>query len=126
MVKAMAEQLAAAHAEIKHLRATLEERDNTISQLRQEVQELSQTVGLQAQTLREREAALVAAVRVRAAGGSRPGRRETSGLTCASESQRGAQLGGSRGAWGGVCGVGGEEARSTVSMARARRRGSGP
>ena len=69
MVKAMAEQLAAAHAEIKHLRATLEERDNTISQLRQEVQELSQTVGLQAQTLREREAALVAAVRVRAAGG---------------------------------------------------------
>ena len=123
MVEATAEQLAAAHAENKHLRAALEERDNTISQLRQEVQELSQTVGLQAQTLHEREAALVAAVRVRAAGGSRPGRRETSGLTWASGSQRRAQLGGSRGAWGG--GVGGEEARSTVSMARARRRGSG-
>jgi len=103
MVKAMAEQLAAAHAEIKHLRATLEERDNTISQLRQEVQELSQTVGLQAQTLREREAALVAAVRVRAAGGSRPGRRETS---CSrGRPARSGGLGGSRGE--GRC-VGGE------------------
>ena len=63
MVEATAEQLAAAHAENKHLRAALEERDNTISQLRQEVQELSETVGLQAQSLREQEAALHAAVR---------------------------------------------------------------
>ena len=64
----MAEQLAAAHAEIKHLRATLEERDDTISQLRQEVRELSETVGLQAETLREQEAALNATVRVLASG----------------------------------------------------------
>ena len=68
MVKAMAEQLAAAHAEIKHLRATLEERDDTISQLRQEVRELSETVGLQAETLREQEAALNATVRAPAGG----------------------------------------------------------
>ena len=59
----MAEQLAAAHAQNKRLTATLEERDRTISQLRRENHELSETVALQAQSLREQEAALHAAVR---------------------------------------------------------------
>ena len=60
----MAEQLAAAHAQNKHLRAALEERDHTISQLRRENKELSETVALQAETLREQEAALTRTVRV--------------------------------------------------------------
>ena len=60
----MAEQLAAAHVQNKHLRAALEERDHTISQLRRENQELSETVtALQAQTLREQEVALNSTVR---------------------------------------------------------------
>ena len=71
MAESMAEQLAAAHAQNKRLTATLQERDHTISQLRRENQELSETVALQAQTLREQEAALDTAVRV-PAGGSQP------------------------------------------------------
>ena len=65
MAESLAEQLAAALAQIERLSATLEERDHTISQLRRENQELSKTVAtLQAQTLREPEAALSTAVRV--------------------------------------------------------------
>jgi len=71
----MAEQLAAAHAQNKRLTATLQERDHTISQLRRENQELSETVALQAQTLREQEAALNAAVRVPAGAGPSPATR---------------------------------------------------
>ena len=113
MAEAMAEQLAAAHAEIKRLRAVIampDERDHTIAQLRQEVQALSQTVGLQAQTLREREAALAAAVRVPAAGRIRPGRRETSGPTCASERGGEAASGVGRASGRGGGGSGGERA----------------
>ena len=105
MVKAMAEQLAAAHAEIKQLWATLEERDNTISQLRQEVRELSETVGLQAQTLGEQEAALTTTVRG-LAGGSQPDRRsEPNRLTSACGARVSAHLAGSRGRVGSVCAV---------------------
>ena len=106
----MAEQLAAAHAQIERLSAALEDRDHTIAQLRQEVQALSQTVGLQAQTLREREAALAAAVRVPAAGRIPPGRRETSGPTCASERGGEAASGVGRASGRGGGGSGGEGA----------------
>ena len=75
MAEPMAQQLAAAHTQIVHLSAALEERDHTISRLLRENQELSETVvALQAQTLREQEAALNQAVRV-------PRRREAAATT---------------------------------------------
>ena len=81
MVEPTAEQLAAANAQVKRLSATLEERDRTISQLRRENKELSETVAaLQAQTLREQEAALDSTVRGLAAG-SQPASSTSSGLT---------------------------------------------
>ena len=64
MAEPMEEQLTAAHVEITHLRSTLKERDHTISQLLQEIRELSETVAaLQAQTLRDQEATLNTTVR---------------------------------------------------------------
>ena len=96
----MAEQLAAAHAQIERLSATLEERDHTISELRRENQALSETVAaLQAQTLRKQEAALNSAVRV-PAGGSQPTQRRP----LASASQTGSSAGHVR------SGVGGKQA----------------
>jgi len=100
MAETMAEQLAAAHAQIERLSATLEERDHTISELRRENQALSETVAaLQAQTLREQEAALNSAVRV-PAGGSQPTQRRP----LASASQTGSSAGHVR------SGVGGKQA----------------
>ena len=102
MAESTAEQLAAAHAQIKRPSATLEERDHTISQLRRENagMELSETVAaLQAQTLREQEAALNSAVRV-PAGGSQPTQRRP----LASASQTGSSAGHVR------SGVGGKQA----------------
>ena len=96
----MEEQLTAAHVEITHLRSTLKERDHTISQLQRENQALSETVAaLQAQTLREQEAALNSAVRV-PAGGSQPTQRRP----LASASQTGSSAGHVR------SGVGGKQA----------------
>ena len=84
----MVEQLAAAHAQIGRLSATLEERDHTISQLRRENQELSETVtALQAQTLREQEAALNTTVRVRA-GEGQPMRRRRSTASSSKRSRK--------------------------------------
>ena len=69
------------HAVIKRLSATLEESDHTIAQLQRENKELSETVAaLQAQTLREQEAALDSTVRGLAAG-SQPASSTASGLT---------------------------------------------
>ena len=77
----MAEQLAAAQAQVEHLSTMLEERDRTIAQLRRENCELSETVAaLQGQTLREQEAALDSTVRGLAAG-SQPASSTSSGLT---------------------------------------------
>ena len=62
IAESMSEQLA---TENKRLRAKLEERDHTIAQLRRENQELCETVAaLQAQALREQEAALNSTVRI--------------------------------------------------------------
>ena len=83
MVEPTAEQLAAANAQVKRLSATLEERDRTISELRRENKELSETVAaLQAQTLvrAEQEARLISTVRGLARG-SQPVSSNTSGLT---------------------------------------------
>jgi chromosome segregation ATPase len=100
MAETMAEQLAAAHAQIERLSATLEERDHTISQLQRENQALSETVAaLQAQTLREQEAALNSTVRVHA-GESQPTQRRP----LASASQTGSSAGHVR------SGVGGKQA----------------
>ena len=97
----MAEQLAAAYAQIKNLQATLEERDiNTISQLLQmsrgSVQVRSRMrwkqtdwASYQAQTLRKQEyAALNTATQIPAAGRGEPAQpHTTSGPTCASRLQ---------------------------------------
>ena len=96
MVEPTAEQLAAANAQVKRLSATLEERDRTISQLRRENKELSETVAaLQAQTLREQEAALNTTVRG-LAGGSQLHRRRP--LASAFRSRASAHLAASRAA----------------------------
>ena len=101
MAETMAEQLAAAHAQIERLSATLEERDHTISQLQRENQALSETVAaLQAQTLREQEAALNTTVRG-LAGGSQLHRRRP--LASAFRSRASAHLAASR-AVSGACG----------------------
>ena len=97
MAESMAEQLAAAQAQLAHLSATLEERDNPLSQLRPESSdtELSETVAaLQAQALRDEEAALDPQVRV-LAGGSQPDVSVHSRLTSPPSQQRAsAQLAG--------------------------------
>ena len=81
MTEPRADQLAAANAQIELMSAMLEERDTTIAQLRRENKELSETVAaLQAQTLREQEAALISTVRGLARG-SQPVSSNASGLT---------------------------------------------